>query len=214
MLCLEPEGCSRCTKSMAIAPFWFSMEHHLTAIMPFWFSADNLCGYVHSCLCFYLHFVSIWYMCLLVRGYMHVCVCVCVCVCVSVCVCVCVCLCVSVCVCVCVCVCVSVVVYRKKRKRVCPILIVFSKSFIQLRTHAHNTHTHTHTHTITKNGELRMDWLIGLFHQEWAFSLFFITADDWILLQHTFLRRPCIPMQDSSWMVKEYRHNIQTKKKY
>ena len=27
MLCWEPEGCYRCTKSMVIAPFWFSKEH-------------------------------------------------------------------------------------------------------------------------------------------------------------------------------------------
>ena len=30
----EPEGCYRCTKSMAKAPFWFSTEHLWTAITP------------------------------------------------------------------------------------------------------------------------------------------------------------------------------------
>ena len=25
-----------------IVPFWFSIEHRLTALMPFWFSADNI----------------------------------------------------------------------------------------------------------------------------------------------------------------------------
>ena len=30
-----------CTKSMAIAPFWFSTEHHWIALKPFWFSADD-----------------------------------------------------------------------------------------------------------------------------------------------------------------------------
>ena len=34
----EPEGCSCFTKYMAIAPFWFSSEHHWTVLMPFWFS--------------------------------------------------------------------------------------------------------------------------------------------------------------------------------
>ena len=37
----EPEGCYGCTKSMVIAPFWFSTEHHWTALMPFWISADR-----------------------------------------------------------------------------------------------------------------------------------------------------------------------------
>ena len=31
-----------CTKSMAIAPFWFSNEQSLTALMPFWFSANGV----------------------------------------------------------------------------------------------------------------------------------------------------------------------------
>ena len=30
----EPEGRYRCTKSMAIVPFWFSMEHRWSAVMP------------------------------------------------------------------------------------------------------------------------------------------------------------------------------------
>ena len=38
----EPEGCYHCTKSMAIAPFWFSMEHLWNAITPFWLSTDNV----------------------------------------------------------------------------------------------------------------------------------------------------------------------------
>ena len=37
----EPERRYRCTKSIAIAPFWFSMEHLWTAIMPFWLSTDD-----------------------------------------------------------------------------------------------------------------------------------------------------------------------------
>ena len=40
----EPEGRYRCTKSMVIAPFWFSMEHIWTAIMPFWLSTDVICS--------------------------------------------------------------------------------------------------------------------------------------------------------------------------
>ena len=31
-----------CTKSMAIVPLWFSMEHLWTALMPFWLSADKI----------------------------------------------------------------------------------------------------------------------------------------------------------------------------
>ena len=38
----EPEGPCRCTKSMAIAPFWFSMEHLWIVIVPFWFSMEHL----------------------------------------------------------------------------------------------------------------------------------------------------------------------------
>ena len=38
----EQKGSYRCTKSMAIAPFWFSMEHQWTALTPFWFSADDI----------------------------------------------------------------------------------------------------------------------------------------------------------------------------
>ena len=37
----EPEGHNCCTKSVAIAPFWFSTEHRLTSLTPFWFSTDN-----------------------------------------------------------------------------------------------------------------------------------------------------------------------------
>ena len=42
MFCWEPEGHYGCTKYMAIAPFWFSMEHHWSAIMPFWLSTDDI----------------------------------------------------------------------------------------------------------------------------------------------------------------------------
>ena len=38
----EPEGRYRCTKSMAIAPFWFSTEHIWSSIVPFWLSADDI----------------------------------------------------------------------------------------------------------------------------------------------------------------------------
>ena len=38
----ESEGRYCCTKSMAIAPFWFSMEHLWSAIAPFWLSADDI----------------------------------------------------------------------------------------------------------------------------------------------------------------------------
>ena len=38
----EPEGCYRCAESMAIAPFWFSMEHRLIVLTPFWSLADNI----------------------------------------------------------------------------------------------------------------------------------------------------------------------------
>ena len=36
----EPEGRYHCTKSTAIAPFWFSTEHRWIVITPFCFSAD------------------------------------------------------------------------------------------------------------------------------------------------------------------------------
>ena len=42
MFCWEPEGRSGCTKSMVIAPFWFSMELCWTVLMPFWFSANDI----------------------------------------------------------------------------------------------------------------------------------------------------------------------------
>ena len=42
MFCREPERRYCCTKSMAIAPFWFSTEHLWSAIAPFWLSADNI----------------------------------------------------------------------------------------------------------------------------------------------------------------------------
>ena len=38
----EPEGCYCCTKSMVIAPFWFSMEHLWIMIAPFWLSTDDI----------------------------------------------------------------------------------------------------------------------------------------------------------------------------
>ena len=38
----EPEGRYPCTKSMVIAPFWFSTEHLWIVIMAFWFSADDM----------------------------------------------------------------------------------------------------------------------------------------------------------------------------
>ena len=31
-----------CTKSVAIASFWFSMDHHWKALIPFWLSADEM----------------------------------------------------------------------------------------------------------------------------------------------------------------------------
>ena len=42
MLCWKPEGRYRCTMFMAIAPFWFSTEHHYTALTPFWLSTDDI----------------------------------------------------------------------------------------------------------------------------------------------------------------------------
>ena len=38
----EPEGQYRCTKSIAIVPFCFLMEHLWIVIAPFWFSADDI----------------------------------------------------------------------------------------------------------------------------------------------------------------------------
>ena len=38
----EQEGLYRCTKSIAITPFWFSTEHCWSAITPFWLSTDDL----------------------------------------------------------------------------------------------------------------------------------------------------------------------------
>ena len=38
----EPKGGYCCTKSMAIAPFWFSTEHLWFAIAPFWLSTDDM----------------------------------------------------------------------------------------------------------------------------------------------------------------------------
>ena len=37
----EPDGRYCCTKSMALAPFWFSTEHSWTGLMPIWLSADD-----------------------------------------------------------------------------------------------------------------------------------------------------------------------------
>ena len=42
MFRLEPEGHNCWTKSMVIAPFWLSTEHHWTALTPFWLSADDM----------------------------------------------------------------------------------------------------------------------------------------------------------------------------
>ena len=41
MFCWEPEGRYCGTKSMAIAPFWFSTEYRWSALAPFWLSADD-----------------------------------------------------------------------------------------------------------------------------------------------------------------------------
>ena len=38
----EPEGCYRCTMSMAITPIWFSTEHLWVVIAPFWLSTDDM----------------------------------------------------------------------------------------------------------------------------------------------------------------------------
>ena len=38
----EPEGRYRCTASMTIVPFWFSMEHHWKVITPFWLSTNDI----------------------------------------------------------------------------------------------------------------------------------------------------------------------------
>ena len=43
MFCWEPEGHYCCTMSMAIMPFWFSMEHLWIVIVPFWPSTEELC---------------------------------------------------------------------------------------------------------------------------------------------------------------------------
>ena len=40
--CWKPEGHYRCTKSLAIAPYWFSTELCRIALTPFWFSADDM----------------------------------------------------------------------------------------------------------------------------------------------------------------------------
>ena len=42
MFSWEPEGRYHCTKSSAMAPFWFSMEHCWTALTPFWLTADDI----------------------------------------------------------------------------------------------------------------------------------------------------------------------------
>ena len=42
MFLWEPEGCYRCTMSMTIVPFCFSMEHLWIVIVPFWFSMEHL----------------------------------------------------------------------------------------------------------------------------------------------------------------------------
>ena len=36
------KGAIACTKSMAIAPFWFSAEHLWSAITPFWLSTADM----------------------------------------------------------------------------------------------------------------------------------------------------------------------------
>ena len=41
LFCWEPERRYHCTKSMAVVPFWFSLEHCWTALMPFWFSTEH-----------------------------------------------------------------------------------------------------------------------------------------------------------------------------
>ena len=48
MFCWEPEGHHCCTKSIAIAPFLFSMQHCWTVIIPFWFSTDEIMLWVFA----------------------------------------------------------------------------------------------------------------------------------------------------------------------
>ena len=48
MFSWELEGRYRCTKSLAIAPFWFSTEHPWIVIVPFWLLTDQV---VYSQLC-------------------------------------------------------------------------------------------------------------------------------------------------------------------
>ena len=51
MFCWEPEGGYCCTKSMVIAPFWFSTEHLWILIAPFWLS---------TAWSIYLNMASLW----------------------------------------------------------------------------------------------------------------------------------------------------------
>ena len=79
MLQWEPEGRYCCTKSMAIAPFWFSMEHCWTALMSFWSSADD---FIFPCphsfeVCSHSISVSFsfsWYKCVHTFCAIHMCV--------------------------------------------------------------------------------------------------------------------------------------------
>ena len=48
MFSWELEGRYRCTKSLAIVPFWLSMEHPWKVIVPFWLLTDQV---VYSQLC-------------------------------------------------------------------------------------------------------------------------------------------------------------------
>ena len=41
----QKSAITACTKSVAIAPFWFSVEHRWTSLTPFWLSADNMCSF-------------------------------------------------------------------------------------------------------------------------------------------------------------------------
>ena len=41
-MCWDPEGHYCCIKSIAIVPFWFSMEHLWILIAPFWYSVEHL----------------------------------------------------------------------------------------------------------------------------------------------------------------------------
>ena len=62
----EPEGRYCCTKSMAMAPFWFSVEHLCSAITPFWLSTDNIIilwyiiAQYESIKCIFIVFVSFY----------------------------------------------------------------------------------------------------------------------------------------------------------